>query len=209
MRKVILLAVALVTAASLFAVWSYDNGGDIDVRPPDVEVDTPALREVKARIGMADCAPGDGDPVAGGLPEMTLACLGGGTDVELSSLRGPMVINLWASWCGPCREEMPVLQSFHELHSDRVAVLGVDVNDVYPGRALALAEDTGATYPSLVDVGGEVLSDEAFAVARRGLPAFVFVDEQGAVVGSTNANGGVDSVEQLEDLVAENLGITL
>ena len=41
----------------------------VDVRPPDVDVDTPALREVKARIGMDDCAPGDGEPVEGGLPE--------------------------------------------------------------------------------------------------------------------------------------------
>lgn len=209
MRKVLLLAVVLVAAAGLFAVWSYDTGGRIDVRPPDVQVDTPALREVKARIGMEDCVPGDGQPVDGGLPEMTLPCLGGGTDVELSSLRGPMVINMWASWCGPCEEEMPVLQAFHEAHADQVAVLGVDVNDVHPGRALALAERTGATYPSLVDVGGEVFSEEAFAVARRGLPAFLFIDEQGKVVGSTNASGGVESIDQLEDLVADYLEIEL
>ncbi|PKH40754.1 Thiol-disulfide isomerase or thioredoxin [Nocardioides alpinus] len=209
MRKALLLAVVLVTFGALYAVWSYDDGGGIDVRPPDVEVDTPALREAKARIGMEDCAPGDGEPVEGGLPELTLPCLGGGTDVELSSLRGPMVINLWASWCGPCEEEMPVLQAFHEQYADRVAVLGVDNQDVYPGRALALAERTGATYPSLVDVGGEVLSEEAFAVARRGLPAFVFIDEEGKVVGSTNASGGVESIDQLEDLVADYLGIEL
>lgn len=201
MRKAFLAALLV---ASLSACTS---GGSIDVRPPDVEVDTPALREVKARIGMEDCVSGDGEPVDGGLPGVTLPCLGGGPDVDLSSLRGPMLVSMWASWCGPCEKEMPVLEAFHQRYGDQVSVLGVDVNDVHPGRALALAEDTGATYPSLVDVGGEVLSERAFAVARRGLPAFVFVDEQGVVVGSSN--GVVESMAEIKDLVAEQLGIRL
>jgi thiol-disulfide isomerase/thioredoxin len=207
MRKVLLLAAALAVVAALFAVWTYDDGAGLDVRPPDVRVDTPALRAAKARIGMQDCAPGTGAPVDGGLPSVTLPCLGGGPDVDLSSLRGPMVINLWASWCSPCREEMPALEAFHQRYGDRVQVLGMDVNDVQPEKALGLAEDTGATYPSLVDVGGEIFSEKVFAFARRGFPAFVFVDEQGAVVGSSN--GGVDSVAEVKDLVAEHLGITL
>ena len=207
MRKLLLaLAVAACVVAGVFT-WTSMSGGGIDVRPPDVEVDTPALREVKARIGMEDCAPGDGDPVEGGLPELTLPCLAGGQDVDLSSLRGPMVINMWASWCGPCREEMPALEAFHQQYGDQVAVLGVDVNDVYPERAMALAEETGVTYPSLVDVGGEVFAHKALAVARVGLPAFVYLDADGTVVASTN--GGVDSVAEIKANVAEHLGITL
>jgi thiol-disulfide isomerase/thioredoxin len=202
MRKALL---AVLLAASLTACAS--DGGGIDVRPPDVEVDTPELREVKARIGMADCVPGEGDAVDGGLPAVTLPCLGGGPDVDLSSLRGPMVINLWAANCGPCEEEMPALEAFHQEYADRVAVLGIDFNDVHPGRALALAEETGATYPSVADPGGELMVEEAFAVVRRGLPGFVFVDETGAVVGQSS--GGVDSVADIEDLVAEQLGIAL
>ena len=56
---------AALLAVSLSACTS---GGCIDVRPPDVEVDTPALREVKARIGMEDCVPGAGEPIDGGCP---------------------------------------------------------------------------------------------------------------------------------------------
>lgn len=203
MRRVL---AALLLASALSACTS-DGGGSIDVRPPDVQVDTPALREVKARIGMEDCVPGDGEPVEGGLPEVTLPCLGGGADVELSSLRGPMVINLWQANCGPCRKEMPALESFHQQHADQVAVLGIDFNDVLPGAALALAEDTRATYPSVADPGGDLMTEEAFAVARRGLPAFLFVDAEGEVVGQ--ASGGVESAAEVEDLVAEHLGIDL
>lgn len=196
---------ALLLAAALTACSS--DGGRIDVRPPDVDVDTPALREVKARIGMETCEPGAGEPVEGGLPELTLPCLGGGPDVELSSLRGPMVINLWQANCAPCREEMPALEEFHQRHGDRVAMVGVDFNDVHPDGALALAEETGATYPSVADPGGELMTEDAFAIARRGLPAFVFVDEDGLVVGQDS--GGVDSVDEVRELVSTHLGIEL
>lgn len=198
-----LLAVAL--AAALTACTS--TGPQVDVRPPDVDVDTPALRTVKERIGMEDCRPGDAAAVEGGLPEVTLPCLGGGPDVDLSSLRGPMVINLWQANCEPCRREMPALEEFHQQHGDQVAILGVDFNDVHPDGALALAEATGATYPSVADPGGELMAEQAFAIGRRGLPAFVFVDADGAVVGQHS--GGVESVGEVEDLVADYLGIRL
>ncbi|MDT0182958.1 TlpA disulfide reductase family protein [Microbacterium sp. ARD31] len=200
MRRLVL---AVLVAASLSAC----SPDAIDVRPPDVQVDTPELREVKARIGMDDCAPGSAEPVEGGLPEVTLPCLGGGPDVDLSTLRGPMVINLWQANCGPCKKEMPALEEFHQRHGDRVAVLGIDFNDVHPGGALALAEETGVTYPSLADPGGDLMVEEAFAVARRGMPAFVLVDADGAVVGQVS--GGVESVAEVEELVAEQLGIEL
>jgi thiol-disulfide isomerase/thioredoxin len=202
MRQAVL---GLLLAAALTACSS--DGGRIDVRPPDVDVDTPALQEAKARIGMEDCAPGTGDPVDGGLPELTLPCLGGGPDVELSSLRGPVVINLWQAWCEPCEAEMPALEEFHQRYGDRVPVLGIDFNDVHPAAALDLAETTGVTYPSIADPGGELMAEDTFAVARRGLPAFVFVDADGVVVAQDS--GGVDSVAEIKAKVAEHLGIEL
>ncbi len=206
MRKLLLAVVVLATVAGLYAVWSYDDGG-IVVRPPDVEVDTAELRAVKDRIGMLDCEPGSGAPVEGGLPEVTLPCLGGGPDVELSSLRGPTVINLWQARCEPCRLEMPALEEFHQQYGDRVAVIGIDFNDVQPAAALALAEDTGVTYPSIADPGGDLMTETAFAIGRRGLPAFLFVDADGEVVGQSS--GGVESVAEVRELVAQHLGMTL
>ncbi len=204
MRRI--LAV-LVLSASLSACASGSGDRTFDVRPPDIQVDTPALRKVKARIGMDDCTPGTGAAVDGGLPEVTLPCLGGGPDVELSSLRGPLVINLWQGFCDPCRKEMPALESFHQQYGEQVGVLGIDFNDVKPGAALALAEDTSATYPSLADPGGELMTEDVFAIARRGLPAFIFVDADGVVVGQDS--GGVDSAQEVVALVEKHFGIAL
>ena len=205
MRRVLVALVGVALGIGVSVWWMDDR--DLP-GPPDVSVDTAELRETKERIGMADCQPGPGDgPVEGGLPDLTLACLGGGPDVNLASLRGPMILNFWQSFCEPCREEMPALESFQQEHGDRVPVLGMDVNDIYPDRALALAEETGATYPSLADPGGEVFSTRALAFTRRGFPAFVFVAEDGTVAG--RASGGVDSVAEIEALVAEHLGVRL
>jgi len=201
------LLASLLLAGSLSACSSGSQELPFDINPPDIQVDTPELREVKARIAMLDCEPGVGEPVAGGLPEVTLPCLGGGPEVDLSSLRGPLVINLWQANCGPCRKEMPALEAFHQDYGDQVKVLGVDFNDVHPDGALALAEETGATYPSLADPGGDLMVEEAFAVVRRGLPAFVFIDADGVVVAQTS--GGIDSVDELKQLVDEHFGITL
>ena len=198
---------ALAALACVLALSACTADGGLDVRPPDVQVDTPALREAKDRIGMQDCEPGTGAPVSGGLPEVTLPCLAGGPDVDLAALRGPMLINLWQANCGPCRKEMPALQAFHEQYADRVAVVGIDFNDVHPDGAMALAEETGATYPSVADPGGDLMAEEAFAIARRGLPVFLFVDETGRIVGEDS--GGITSVAEVEDLVAEHLGIRL
>ena len=119
MRRLLVLALLL---GVLTACSGTEGVGPIDVRPPDVDVDTPALREVKARIGMDDCVPGEGEAVDGGLPDVTLPCLGGGPDVDLASLRGPMVINLWQARCEPCRREMPALEAA-SLHVQEDLVL--------------------------------------------------------------------------------------
>ena len=119
--------------------------------PSRVKVDTPELRALKAQVGMEDCVPGAG---GGALPEITLECLGGGTPVDLASLKGPMVLSLWFAGCEPCTKEMPALQAFHEHHGDQVPVLGVDFQDQYPASALQTAQDLGVTYPSVADPGG-------------------------------------------------------
>ena len=191
--------------AALVAVLALLVGCD-EVPPPgksDVDVDTHELRQVKDQAGIEDCQEGPG---GGELPELTLPCLGGGTDVDLSTLRGPMVINTWASNCGPCIKEMPALQQFHQRYGDQVAVLGIDFLDTQPEAALALAEDTGATYPSLADPEGALLEQEGLRLAN-GNPQFLLIDADGAVV--HQQAGGLTSVDEVIALVNDHLGTTL
>jgi thiol-disulfide isomerase/thioredoxin len=191
--------------AALVAVLALLVGCD-DVPPPgksDVDVDTEELRQVKDQAGIEDCQEGPG---GGELPELTLPCLGGGTDVDLSTLRGPMVINTWASNCGPCIKEMPALQQFHQTYGDQVAVLGIDFLDTQPGAALALAEETGATYPSLADPEGALLEQEGLRLAN-GNPQFLLIDADGVVV--HQQAGGLKSVDEVIAMVNDHLGTKL
>ena len=139
-----------------------------------VDVDTPALRSLKQRIGVEQCRAGD---ARSDLPPVTLSCLGGGPDVRLSRLRGPIVINLFAQWCGPCRSEMPYYQELHRKAGGKVRVLGIDYLDTQPALALDLVRRTGVTYPLLADPSGVLRPD--FKI--RGLPGVVLVDAAGKV----------------------------
>jgi thiol-disulfide isomerase/thioredoxin len=204
---------ALLTAALsvlLLAGCSSEGDGKADVlRPADgpppstVEVDTPELRELKAEAGVEDCAPGPG---GGALPAVPVACLGGGPTVDLSSLRGPMMINIWQSACTACEKEMPILQAFHEEYGDRVAVLGIDSTDVFPGTALEQLAERGVTYPQLADPGGDLQDTETFARVR-GYPYLAFIDDSGSV--AYEKFGAVESAEELESLVEQHLGVSL
>jgi thiol-disulfide isomerase/thioredoxin len=167
----------------------------------DVDVATPELAALRAEAGMEPCGAPERPPVEGGLPEVTLPCLGGGEDVTLSSLRGPLVVNLWASWCGPCREELPYYERLHEQGG--VPVLGIDYQDVLPAEALQLAAETGVTYPSLADPGGALRGP----LRVRGLPLLLLVAEDGTVAYRDFV--AIESYEQLAGLVEEHLDVTV
>ena len=195
------LPAALAAAVLLLAGCTAD-----DVPTPgesNVDVDTPALREIKREAGIENCAPGSAD---GGLPAVTLPCLGGGPDVDVSTLAGPMIVNLWQSFCGPCRREMPALQEFYEKHGEVVPVLGVDGTDMQPQAALEFAREVGVTYPQLADPGGD-LSGQAPFPYIRGYPYLAIVDADGEV--AYQQFGGVDSYAELVQLVNQHLGTDL
>ncbi len=138
------------------------------------------LADLKAAAKIEDCPAATGTAKgADALPDLELDCLGGGRPVRLSGLTGePTVINLWASWCRECRDELPLLARADREYSGRVRFLGIDVADAAPEAALRLAERSGVAYPQLVDRAGATRAPMLFS----GLPQTVFVDEQGRMV---------------------------
>lgn len=167
-------------------------------------VDSGALKEAKAAAGIEDCPTGDGTPPAkDALPDLTLDCLGGGTSVRLSGLTGtPTLINLWASWCKPCRDELPLLARADKAYGNNLRILGVDFDDAAPDAALELAEHSGVTYPLLVDRR----ADTKTPLKVIGLPQTVFVDAQGTMVATERAP--FRSYADLEAAIRRHLGVS-
>jgi len=111
-------------------------------------------------------------------PDFTLGRLDRPGDLSLASFRGkPVVLNFWASWCFPCKQEAPTLERAWKQHDGQVVVLGVDVND-FSGDARKFMRRHGLTYPVVHD-NGNVTSPK---YGLTGLPETFFVDSQGRVV---------------------------
>jgi thiol-disulfide isomerase/thioredoxin len=129
-------------------------------------------------------APGSGsasaDPasVAGDrpvdLPDLSLPCFTGDRPVRLTELRGPAVINLWGSWCGPCREELPVMQALADATAGRLRVVGVDTRDTRDSAA-SFAAARGISFPTLFDPDQKLL----LALGRINVPLTVFIAADG------------------------------
>lgn len=104
-----------------------------------------------------------------------------GRRLTLAQFRGkPVFINVWASWCGPCRQEAPELKRFAQERAD-VVMIGLNMNDVRR-NARAFSADAGWTYPSIFDPGGKVGVD---LLKVSNLPATYYVDAKGRLRGHT------------------------
>lgn len=102
----------------------------------------------------------------------------GGDEFSTAALDGkPMVVNFWATWCGPCRKEMPALESASQRYADRVAFIGIDQGEDAE-TIRAFADELGVTFPLGLDLEQAVGAD-LYNVS--GLPTTFFVDAQGII----------------------------
>lgn len=121
-------------------------------------------------------------------------------DIALADFAGrPVVLNFWASWCGPCRREIPAFERLHQQLGDRVAVVGINHQDGR-GDALALLDETGVTYPSAHDPAGEV----AQAYGLYGMPTTVFISATGERLATRTGEMHADELERtVHDLLLD------
>ncbi len=148
--------------------------------------------------GIADC-PEAAVTSTTSLPDLELACLGGPNSVNLSKLptgKG-WVINVWAQWCGPCRDEAPFLAEVYRRHEKQLNFLGIDYNDPRPELAIAFAGANQLTYPHLVDDDHRI--DAPLRI--NGIPQTLFIDASGRIVG--RHVGPVESAAQLEQALRD------
>jgi thiol-disulfide isomerase/thioredoxin len=154
MRRTVLVVVvlAVLTSGCALATASTDGSGFV------------------AADGTADIAVTDREPA----PEVSGPTLDG-SSLALADLDGPVVINFWASWCGPCAAEAPHLASIAETYGERgVAVVGVNVRDTL-ANARAFEREYGIAYPSWDDESASIASQFG-ALGPAGLPSTVLLD---------------------------------
>jgi thiol-disulfide isomerase/thioredoxin len=137
-----------------------------------------------------------------GVGDLELDCLGDEAATAVGPGEKPLVVVLWASWCGPCQAEAPEVEAFFQAYGDQVDVLGVDTADTRDvGRSFA--EEFGMTFPSVFD------PDEAVRIGLGvpGLPGVAFVNPDGSVA-EVIAEPGV-TTESLAETAESSFGLEL
>ena len=146
-----------------------------------------------AALSLVACS-GDDDGGGADLPDVALDPLPPAEQpLELGAVTGPAVVNLWATWCGPCREELP---AFQEVSAAQPDVRFIGINSQETGAARDFLDELGVTYEQYVDEDGHV----AEALGAAALPVTVVIDAEGTI--ATHHLGPM-SVADLEDALAD------
>jgi thiol-disulfide isomerase/thioredoxin len=149
----------------MVVAWLFYAGGLDSIRSTVASLTQPApASATTADIGQA-------------APSLKLPLVGGG-EADLASYKGrPVILSFWATWCDPCRAEMPVFEQAQQQYRDLgLVVLGVDFQEQDP-EIIAFLGQIGVTFPSLVDRTGEVTRQWR----ATGLPTTFLIDRQGVI----------------------------
>jgi len=127
---------------------------------------------VAAVLVLAACGGESGET----LPDVDITGLTSGESSQLSDLEGPAVVNLWATWCAPCRAEIPDFEEVHQQRGNEVRFVGINVGED-PGVAIGFIDEVGATYDQFADLDGEVSTE----LQATSMPVTVVIDADGVI----------------------------
>ena len=182
--------------ALAIAVGLAVSGCSSESARPAADADTDGSAAVPADVADCEAFAADGASADDGLPALRLPCLAGGPDVFLDDLGDrPVLVNLWASWCAPCREEMPLIEDAYARSGDRIGFLGVNTEDPR-SAAVSLLADLDVTFAHLVDQEGRLLA----GLGLPGLPVTLAVAPDGRVI---DRQVGQLSAARPDEMVAE------
>lgn len=175
---ILVLAFVLLLAGAGIAYKNLDKFVDMD-RLATVET-TQSVRQTEDPQPSQETAGETEEPERPAVPDVTITDWGG-KEVQLSAYFGrPMVLNFWASWCGPCQSEMPSFQKVYEELGDEVQFVMLNATN---GRetldsAMEFIQENGYTFPVFFDVSGVA----AYTYGAYSLPTTMFIDAEGRLV---------------------------
>jgi thiol-disulfide isomerase/thioredoxin len=137
-----------------------------------------------------------------GKKAIPLDCLDESSVIDLASIKGPVLVNVWGSWCGPCKDEMPIFVDFYSKHSKSVGLIGISVEEADIQDARDFVKEYGITWPNLYDADGSTR-----ATLGMGVPITLFIDEKGEI--TYRKIGVVTTIEELEIETEKYLGVDL
>ena len=132
--------------------------------------------------------------------EVVAECLDSSPGVNIAAIKGPAIINVWGSWCDPCKEEIPYFAEYFQTKDPQIQLIGVDVeeNRIEDGRMFARTH--GIMWPNLFD--GDGSTRKYFGM---GVPVTWFIDSDGKVL--YKKIGPIKSVEELRTLSFKYFGL--
>lgn len=133
---------------------------------------------------------------------ISVECVDGSAGAILESLRGPMIINVWGSWCKSCLAEMPEFVSFYSKAKGKVQLVGVAVEEAAPENSRRFIEKHGMTWPNFYD-----RDNKTRGFFGMGVPVTWFIDESGAV--TYKKIGVIKSEAELITLTETYLGVKI
>jgi thiol-disulfide isomerase/thioredoxin len=180
------IAAVILMIAGVVAIWPRSEPA-----PQEPTQSTPDLTQARAKAELPACSTSEQGPAD--LRGITVECLADGKSVDVAdALQGPVLVNMWATWCVPCKTELPVLAEYaRQPDAIRVVTLGVESR---PADALELLTALDVRLPSLLDEDGRTRR----TLHPAGLPASYLVKSDGTVTLIENPRvfRSVDEVRQ-------------